>query len=52
MDRIGFKGTDVDRIRTNGQIRIKVDRMDRIGPNGPNRTEVNKIGLIWTESTK
>ena len=25
VDRKGFKGTKVDRIRTNGQIRTKVD---------------------------
>ena len=33
VDQKGFMGTEVDRIRTNWQIRTKVDIMDQIGTN-------------------
>ena len=48
VDRKGFKGTELDQIRTNRQIRTKVYIMDQIGTNrtkndqvGPNRTNVD-----------
>ena len=38
--------TKLDRIRINGQIMIKVDRMDL---KGPNSTKADLIGPILTE---
>ena len=46
VDWKGFKGTVVDRIRMNRQIRTKVDIMDQIGTN---RTELDRIGPMSVE---
>ena len=51
-----IESTNVDQIRTNGQIRTKVDIMYRIGTYkteldqvGSNRTTVNQIGPMSTK---